>query len=125
MHSEKGTQTIIVVGSTRPEPGLEKEMETRGIRVRWARTIKEAAALLNSVLDRTVIVTEVALKDGNWRDLLEKVRDSFIPVLLVSSISTAELWWDALECGVEDILRPPLSASQLSEYLQHQFKAQK
>ena len=124
MHSEKGTQTVIVVGSSRPEPGLEKEMEARGIRVRWARTIKEAAALLNSVLDRTVIVTEVALKDGNWRDLLEKVRYSFIPVLLVSSTSTAELWWDALDCGVEDILPAPLSASQLCEYLQRDLASE-
>jgi DNA-binding NtrC family response regulator len=121
MHSEKGTQTVIVVGSTRPEPGLEKEMEARGIRVRWAKTIKDAAALLNSVVNKTVVVTDVALKDGNWRDLLERVRDSSIPVLLVSSTSTAELWWDALDCGVEDILVPPLSTRRLCEYLAKQF----
>ena len=125
MDSEKRTQTVIVVGSTRPEPGLEKEMEARGIRVRWARTIKDAAALLNSVLDRTVIVTELALKDGNWRDLLETVRRDSIPVLLVSPTSTAELWWDALDCGVEDILVAPLSTSRLCEYVQKQFTTHK
>jgi DNA-binding NarL/FixJ family response regulator len=77
------------------------------------------------LVNRTVVLTELALKDGNWRDLLETVRYSSIPVLLVSSSSTAELWWDALDCGVEDIVPASLSASQLCEYLQKQFKTQK
>ena len=125
MHIEEPVKTVIMLGGTRPEPSLEKEMEARGIKVRWARTIKEAAGLLNSVVNRTVVVTELAVKDGNWRDLLETVRHSSIPVLLVSSTSTAELWWDALECGVEDILPAPLAGSRLCEYLQKQFKTQK
>lgn len=125
MHSEQPANTVVMVGGTRPEPGLEKEMEARGIRVRWARTIEEAAALLKSAVNRTVVMTELALKDGNWRDLLENVRRSSTPVLLVSSTSTAELWWDALDCGVEDIVPAPLSASQLCEYLQKQFKTEK
>ena len=118
MHIQQPANTVVIVGATRPEPSLEKEMEARGIGVHWVRTIKEAAALLNSLVNRTVVVTELALKDGNWRDLLETVRYSSIPVLLVSSTSTAELWWDALDCGVEDILPAPLSTSQLCDYLQ-------
>lgn len=125
MHIEEPVKTVIMLGGTRPGPSLEKEMEARGIKVRWAGTIKEAAALLNSAANRTVVLTELAVKDGNWRDLLEAVRYSSIPVLLVSSSSTAELWWDALECGVEDILPAPLSGSQLCEYLQKQFKTQR
>jgi DNA-binding NtrC family response regulator len=100
-------------------------MEGRGIRVLWAQTIRQAAALLNPVVNRTVVVTELALKDGNWRDLLETVRYSSIPVLLVSSTSTAELWWDALDCGVEDILEAPLSTSRLAEYLEKQVTTKK
>ena len=81
--------------------------------------------MLNSVVNKTVVVTELAVKDGNWRDLLETVKHSSTPVLLVSSSSTAELWWDALDCGVEDILPAPLSGPQFCEYLQKQFKRQK
>ena len=125
MHIDEPVKTVIMLGGTRPEPSLEKEMEARGIKVRRARTIKEAAGLLNSVINRTVVVTELAVKDGNWRDLLETVRYSSIPVLLVSSSSTAELWWDALDCGVEDVLPAALSDSQLCEYLEKQFKRQK
>jgi DNA-binding NtrC family response regulator len=119
MHSKEPGKTVIMVGANRPEPNIEKEMEARGIRFRWARTIKKAAGLLSSACDRPIVITELALNDGNWRDVVERVRciDSSIPVLLVSSTSTAELWWDALECGIEDILPTPLSASHLSEYL--------
>ena len=124
MHSQQPTNTVVMVGATRPEPSLEKEMEACGINVRWARTIEEAAALLKPAVNRTVVVTELALRDGNWRDLLETVRHSSIPVLLVSSTRTAELWWDALDCGVEDIIAAPLSAPRLCEYLKKQFKAQ-
>ena len=121
MHVKKQAKTLIVVSAKRPEAALEKEMDSRGIKLRWVPTIDGAARLLNSALERTIVVTELALKDGNWRDLLEAVRSSqrFTPVLLVSSSSTPELWWDALDCGVEDILADPLSSSRLCEYLEH------
>ena len=102
-----------------PKPGIEKELRARGIAVQWARSIKAASGLLDSALNGTLVITELALRDGNWRDLVERVRciGKFLPVLLLSSTRTAELWWDALECGVEDILQAPLSASLLCEYL--------
>jgi DNA-binding NtrC family response regulator len=122
MRTRQPVKTVVMLAATKPEPAVEKEMAARGIRIRWARTIKEVATLLNSAANKTVVVTELAVKDGNWRNLIETVRHSSIPVLLVSSSNTAELWWDALECGVEDILPAPLSGPQLGEYLQKQFK---
>ena len=118
MRTEQSAKTVIVVGAKRPEPAIEKEMEARGITLRWARNIEAAAGLLNSGVDWTVVITELALRDGNWTDLVETVRCRSIPILLVSATSTAGLWWDALECGVEDILPAPLSASRLCEYLE-------
>ena len=117
-------KTVIVVSGNRPESALEKQMESRGIDLRWAPTIKAASVLLSSVRYTTVVITELALKDGNWRDLLETVRriDTPIPVLLLSPTSTAELWWDALDCGIEDILRAPLSTDLLCEYLEKRFR---
>lgn len=101
------------------EPGIENELKARGITVQWARSIKAASGLLESALNGTLVITELALRDGNWRDLVERVRGigKFIPVVLLSSTRTAELWWDALECGVEDILQAPISASRLCKYL--------
>lgn len=98
-------------------------MEARGVRVHWARSIQAAAGLLNAALGITVVITELALVDGNWRDLMEQIRSLGrpIPILLVTSVGTAELWWDAIECGVEDILVAPLSASRLYQYLKAHF----
>ena len=100
-----------------PEPSIENELRSRGITVQWARNIKAASGLLESAPSGTLVITELAFSDGNWRDLVERVRHvgAVIPVILLSSTRTADLWWDALECGVEDILQAPLSAALLCE----------
>jgi hypothetical protein len=41
--------------------------------------------------------------------------------VLMTFVSTAELWWDALECGVEDILPGPLTACPLCQFLETHF----
>jgi DNA-binding NtrC family response regulator len=119
MDAEEPAKTIIVLCATRTVPEIEKEMETRGISVRWAPSIIGATALLDSASNGAVVITELALKDGNWRDLVERLRRIGKPVrvALVSPTRTSELWWDALECGVEDILLAPLSVSRVCEYL--------
>ena len=86
--------------------------------MQWARSIRAAVDLLNSAREKTVIVTELALADGNWRDLVERMRgiDICVPILLATSSGTAELWWDALECGIVDILPGYLVVSRLCQY---------
>ena len=123
MQTDERAGTVIFVSGRRPETGIEQEIEACGAKVHWARSIDGAAGLLKLAFERTVIITELALVDGNWRDLVERLRsiERPIPIVLVSSISTAELWWDALECGIEDILMAPLSASQLSQLLSKRF----
>ena len=119
MHAEEPAKRIILLCATRPVPGIENEMEARGIRVRWASSIAAATALLDSASNGAVVITELALRDGNWRDLVERFRciGKSVRLALVSQTRTSELWWDALECGVEDILLAPLSVSRLCEYL--------
>ena len=119
MHAEEPVKTTIMLCAARTVPGIENEMEARGIRVRRASSITAATALLDSTPDETVVITELALRDGNWRDLVERLRciGKPIRVALVSPTRTSELWWDALECGVEDILLAPLSVPRICEYL--------
>ena len=90
--------------------------------MQWARSIKAAVDSLNSAREKTVVVTELTLGDGNWRDLVERMRDIDIcvPIVLATSSSTAELWWDALECGIEHILPEYLIASRLCQILKTQ-----
>ena len=105
-----------------PEASLVQDIEARGLAARWARSIREAVDLLSLPRERTVIVAELALADGNWRDLVERMRgiDICVPIVLVTSSSTAELWWDALECGIDDILPGHLVAFRLCQLLETQ-----
>lgn len=119
MPSEEPVKAIMFVSGRKPESIVEQELQRRGLKVEWANNIKEAIHLLEPTSERTAVVTDLALADGNWRDLVERVRgvSSSIPIVLMSSATTAELWWDALDCDVEDILSPPLSTSSLCEAL--------
>jgi DNA-binding NtrC family response regulator len=123
MQTYRRAGTVIFVSNRSPEATVAQDIEAHGLVMQWARSIRTAVDLLNSAREQTVIVTELALTDGNWRDLVERVRSSGIriPIVLVTSASTAELWWDALECCVDDILPAPLKASRLCQFLETHF----
>src|ERR1700722_199739 len=115
MQTYSGVGTVIFVFNRSPEAAVAQDIEAHGLVMHWVGNIRAAVDLLNSAREKTVIVTELALADGNWRDLVERVRCIGIstPVVLVTSFGTAELWWDALECGIDDILPGHLLASRL------------
>ena len=112
--------TVIFVSNRSPETTVAEDIEAHRLVFRWVRSIRAAVDLLDSARDRTVIATELALADGNWRDLVERVRCIAIatPIVLVTSSRTAELWWDALECGIDDIVPGYHMGSRLCQLLQ-------
>jgi DNA-binding response OmpR family regulator len=123
MQTYRRAGTVIFVSNRSPEAAVAQDIEAHGLVMQWACSIRAAVDLLNSAHEKTVIVTELALADGNWRDLAERVRciDITTPIVLVTSSSTAELWWDALECGIDDILPGYLVISRLCQLLETQF----
>jgi DNA-binding NtrC family response regulator len=123
MQTYRQAGTVIYVSSRSPEATVARDIEARGLVMKWACSIRAAVDLLTSTQEKTVVVTELALADGNWRDLVERIRCSgiLIPTVLVTCSSTAELWWDALECGVDEILNGPLRASPLCQFLETHF----
>ena len=122
MQTDRQAGKVILVSNRSPEATVLQDIEAYGLVMQWARSIRAAVDLLNSAREKTVIVTELALADGNWRDLVERMRgiDICVPILLATSFSTAELWWDALECGIDDILPGYLIASRLCQLLKTQ-----
>jgi DNA-binding response OmpR family regulator len=112
------------VSNRSPEATVAQEIEAHGLVTLWAPSISAAVKLLDSAREKTVVATELALADGNWRDLVERVNCIDInistSIVLVTSSSTAELWWDALEWGIDDILPPSLLASRLYQLLEMQ-----
>ena len=122
MQTDRQAGTVIFVSNRTPEAAIAQDIEARGLVVQWARSIRAAVDLLNSAREKTVIVTELALADGNWRDLVERMRgiDICVPIVLTTSYRTAELWWDALECGIDNILPGYLVVSRLCQLLETQ-----
>jgi DNA-binding NtrC family response regulator len=122
MQTYRRAGTVIFVSNRGPEAAIAQDIETCGLVLQWASSIRAAVDLLNSAHEKTVIVAELALADGNWRDLVERMRgiDICVPIVLATSSSTAELWWDALECGIDDILPGHLIASRLCQLLKTQ-----
>jgi DNA-binding response OmpR family regulator len=123
MQTFRRAGTVIFVSTRSPEATVAQDIEATGVVMQWAPSIAAADGLLNSAPEMTVIVSELALADGNWRDLVQRVRSREVPVpiVLLTSASTAELWWDALECGVNDILPKPLTACPLCLFLKTYF----
>jgi DNA-binding NtrC family response regulator len=120
MKGEETISTIMFVSRRKPDKILEEELGRRGLKSEWVDSIKAATHLLKCrAAGGTGIVADLALSDGNWRDLVEHVRDvsSSIPIVLLTPASTAELWWDALDCDITDIQATPLTASHLCEAL--------
>ena len=122
MQTDRQAGAVIFVSNRSPEATVLQDIEARGLVMQWVRSIRAAVDLLNSAREKTVIVTELALADGNWRDLVERMRgiDICVPIVLATSSSTAELWWDALECGIEHILPEYLIASRLYQLFEKQ-----
>ena len=122
MQTYRRAGTVIFVSNRSPEATVLQDIEAHGLVMQWARSIRAAVGILNSAREKTVIVTELALADGNWRDLAERVKciDISTPIVLVTSSSTAELWWDALECGIDNILPGYLVVSRLCQLLETQ-----
>lgn len=120
METYRQAGTVIFVSNRSPEATVAQDIEAHGLVMQWACNIRAAVDLLTSSHDKTAIVTELALADGNWSDLAKRVRciDLSTPILLVTSFATAELWWDALECGVDEILPGHLLASRLCQLLE-------
>jgi DNA-binding NtrC family response regulator len=122
MQTYKRAGIVIFVSNRSPEATVLQDIEAHGLVIQWACSIGAAVDLLNSARGKTVIVTDLALADGNWRDLVERMRgiDICVPIVLASSSSTAELWWDALECGIDNILPGYLVVSRLCQLLETQ-----
>ena len=112
------------MSNSSPEATIAQDIEAHGLALQWAPSISAAVKLLDSACEKTVVATELALTDGNWRDLVERVNRIDInistSIVLLTSSSTAELWWDALECGIEDIVPASFLASRLCQLLETQ-----
>jgi len=95
--------------------GLEKIFLSHGIRLRRSRNCFEARAVLREPGSPSVVMTDVALPDGDWTDVLRAA--SIVPartsVIVVSRLLDIRLYLDVLDGGEHDFMVPHVPLQSL------------
>jgi DNA-binding NtrC family response regulator len=66
-----------------------------------------------------VILTEAALPDGRWLDVLHLVRDvpDHVEVIVTDRLADARFWAEALNLGAYDLLTQPFDETEVRRIL--------
>lgn len=114
------SQVIVVAMESGAGAGVESTAAALGHHVLPARTIQETLAITDREGSRVIAVfSGIALKDGNWCDLVERLKlaGCQAPVVLCSNEGSAETWWDALEHGVQEVVSPGATMDALERII--------
>ena len=106
----------MMVGAADPEQSkLDAIFETCGWRLARAQTPLEARKFLETTPVR-VVIAESDLPGGGWRQMLEDLRQSANPPLLLVTARLADesLWAEVLNMGGYDVLAKPLDAEEVA-----------
>ena len=94
---------------------LLEALESCGIEVLPVCDCSEARRMLEIQPEMQVVLTDVALPDGDWREVLQIVAHSRpnIEVVVSSRLGDHKLWIDVLEQGAYDVLAEPYEREEV------------
>ena len=95
--------------------GLERIFLSHGIRLRRSRNCFEARAVLREPGSPSVVMTDVALPDGDWTDVLRaaSIAPARTSVIVVSRLLDIRLNLDVLDGGAHDFMVVPFPLQSL------------
>jgi len=112
----KTVRTVLLVHN---EPdafrGLEEVLHGQDIHTSHAHRCADARTMLKrSSVD--LVLTDVALADGTWKDVIRSVRKAArgTPVIVMSRVVNMRLYLDTQEGGAADFIVPPMAARDLA-----------
>jgi DNA-binding NtrC family response regulator len=107
---------LLVYDQDEPVCGVERIFQLNGINMRRVRNCVEAREVLREAAAPCVVVTDLALPDGDWADVLRAANDATAKaaVIVASRILDIRLYLDVLDSGAHDFVVPPFSASDLA-----------
>jgi DNA-binding NtrC family response regulator len=96
--------------------GAERIFQSCRIRFKRARNCFEAREVLRGPAAPRVVVTDLALSDGDWTDILRAANaaPAKTPVIVASRLLDIKLYLDVLDSGAHDFVVPPFSSSDLA-----------
>ena len=117
---------LVVMNQERRLPLLEN-LKKLNLDVLTVANCREARDLLATGPPVEVIITDVTLPDGNWRDLFECLADQNIQAsVVVSSAPAGEtLWSEILWRGAYDLLVEPYEDGELRRVVEGALRATK
>jgi DNA-binding response OmpR family regulator len=99
--------------------GLEETLHQQEIMTRHAHGCAQARSMLEESGPVDLVLTDVALPDGVWRDVIGLVREARkpTPVIVISRVVNMRLYLDTQDGGAADFIVPPIAARELAYVL--------
>ncbi len=96
--------------------GIEEMLKRQEIKVYHARKCAEARSLLRNLQGIDLVLTDVDLADGTWKDVIQLTRTltQDTPVIVMSRVVSMRLYLDTQDGGAADFIVPPLAPRDLA-----------
>jgi DNA-binding NtrC family response regulator len=96
--------------------GLEEMLHGQEIQTSHAHQCAEARSMLKGAGPVDLVLTDVALADGTWKDVMRSVRKvaKETPVIVMSRVADMRLYLDTQEAGAADFIVPPMAPRDLA-----------
>ena len=98
---------------------LHHQLLAQSVVVRPTRCCKDLAAQLAAPDPPELILTDLAVSDGTWEDVVQIAQRAPLPVdvIVVSRLVDIHLYVEAIEKGAFDFITPPFENCELSHIL--------
>ncbi len=95
--------------------GLEEMLHEQEIRTSQAHRCAEARSLLKEAGPVDLVLTDVTLADGSWKDVIRLVQKAAkgTPVIVMSRVVSMKLYLDTQDAGAADFIVPPMAPRDL------------
>jgi DNA-binding NtrC family response regulator len=96
--------------------GLEEMLHEQEIRTAHAHQCAEARSLLKEAGPVDLVLTDVTLADGGWKDVIRLVKRAAkgTPVIVMSRVVSMKLYLDTQDAGAADFIVPPMAPRDLA-----------
>ena len=112
------SRILFVTGHEEDAPRLSQMLYSLPLILDSAATVQQARVKLQQI-DYNVILTEAALPDGNWLDVLHLARKypGELEVIVTDPHADARFWSEALNLGAYDLISQPFYEPEVRRIL--------
>ncbi|HEV2423935.1 MAG TPA: response regulator [Terriglobia bacterium] len=99
--------------------GLEEMLHEGEVRTTRAHQCAQAFRLLEQAAPIDLVLTDVTLPDGTWKDVVGMVQETAkdTPVIVMSRVVSMKLYLDTQDAGAADFIVPPMTPRDLAHVL--------